>query len=228
MFRSLMILLRGRAAEAEEAFEDAHALPILRQQLRECAQAVSAARKALALAIAQHGQEEAQLQRLDTRIADLEERAVAALGTGHGVLAEEAAETIARLETERDETRAVLARLKVDLDRLRASVATSESRLRALKRGQRMAVATDRAQRLSVEVPEGPSTALREAEATLARLRARQTEIDATEAALDEMQRDADPDSLRDRLAAVGCGAPLRTTAAAVLERLRAKSATPA
>ena len=97
MFRSLFTLMRGRAHDADEAFTDAHALPILQQQLRDCAQAVSAARKALALAIAQNDQETEQFERLATRIAELEERTVAALEQGQQDLAQEAAETIARL-----------------------------------------------------------------------------------------------------------------------------------
>lgn len=228
MFRSLMILMRGARAEADDAFTDAHALPILRQQLRECAQAVSAARKALALAMAQHEQEVTQYQRLDERIADLEDRAVVALEQGQVALAQEAAETIARLQTDRDSSRSVLDTLEAELDRLRESVATSEDRLRALKRGERMAVATDQAQKLTVSVPGSTSTALREAEETLTRLRARQTEVDATNAALDAMDRSDDPKTLRDKLAAAGCGMPLKTTADAVLDRLRARAATPA
>jgi len=98
MFRSLITLTRGKAHDAEEAFHDVHALPILKQQLRECAQAVSAARKALALAIAQNEQETVQFERLATRITDLEERTISALEQGRAELAQEAAETIARLQ----------------------------------------------------------------------------------------------------------------------------------
>ena len=228
MFRSLMILMRGRAYEAEEAFSDTHALPILRQQLRECAQAVSAARKALALAIAQHDQELTQSARLSERIADLEDRTVAALESGQSGLAQEAAETIARLTTDRDTCQTALDALDAELARLRQTVATSEDRLRALKRGERMAAATDQAQRLTTAIPGGTSTALREAEETLSRLRTRQNEVDATNAALDAMDQSNDPATLRDKLAAAGCGAPLKTTADAVLERLRARTMKPA
>lgn len=228
MFRSLLTLMRGARHEAEEAFGDAHALPILRQQLRECAQAVSAARKALALAIAQNEQETEQYQRFTARIADLEDRTVAALESGQTVLAQEAAETIARLQSDQDTSRSALESMAADLARLRASVATSEDRLRALKRGERMAVATDQSQRLSLSIPGGTATALRDAEATLTRLRARQSEVDATNAALDEMDKSNDPITLRDKLAAAGCGAPLKTTADAVLERLRARTPNPA
>lgn len=228
MFRSLMTLMKGAASEADEAFSDAHALPILRQQLRECAQAVSAARKALALAITQHEQELAQSQKLNTRIADLEERTISALENGESALAQEAAETIARLQTDQDNNLTILTSLETDLRRLRESVATSEDRLRALKRGARMATVTDKTQRLSTVKSGSTGTALRDAEATLARLRSRQTEVDATNAALDEMDKANDPKTLREKLAAAGCGTPLKTTAEAVLERLRARTIKPA
>ena len=227
MFRSLFTLMRGRAHDADEAFTDAHALPILKQQLRDCAQAVSAARKALALAIAQNDQETEQFERFTARIADLEERTVAALEQGQQDLAQEAAETIARLQTDQETSREVLKTLQEEVDKLRASVVTSEQRLRALKRGERIAMATDKAQRVSQAIPGGTSSALRDAEETLTRLRTRQTEVEATNEALDALENTHDTRSLREKLAEAGCGAPLKTTAEAVLERLRTQTAKP-
>ncbi len=228
MFRSFMTLIRGAANEADEAFADAHALPILRQQMRDCARAVSVARKALALAMAQHEQEVTQAHDLARRIADLETRALAALENGENALVQEAAVTIARLQTEQDTAKAVLGTLEADLACLRASVTTSEERLRALKRGARIATVTDKTQRLTASAHCTMPTVLRDAEATLERLRARQTETDAANAALDALENAGHPERLRDRLAEAGCGAPLKITADAVLERLRARSVTPA
>jgi len=176
MFRSLITLMRGTAHDADETFRDTHALPILKQQLRDCAQAVSAARKALALAIAQNDQEIQQFERLAVRIADLEERTVAALEQGQDELAQEVAETIARLQTDQETGHAVLEILKAGVASLRASVATSEERLLALKQGERIAVVTGKAHGVSHVIPGDVSTALRDAEARLGWLRSRQTE----------------------------------------------------
>lgn len=228
MFRSLVTLLRGAAHDADEAFDDAHAIPLLRQQLRECAQAVSATRKALALAIAQNEQQAERNDKVASRIADLEERTVAALEQGQTNLAQEAAETIARLQDDRDAGVEVMQSLEADVRKLRESVTTSEERLRALKRGQQIAVAADKAHRLTHAIPGGSSTALRDAEATLVRLRTRQTETEAANAALDTLENTHDPKTLREKLAASGCGTPLKTTAEAVLERLRSRAASPA
>ncbi len=228
MFQSLITLMKGAASEADEAFSDAHALPILRQQLRECAQAVSAARKALALAIAQYEKEQVQSQKLAARIVDFEERTISALENGETALAQEAAETIARLQTDQDNNLTVLDSLENDLGRLKDSVTASEDRLRALKRGARMAAVTERTQRLGAAKSGGAATVLRDAEATLARLRSRQSQTDAMNAVLDEMDKANDPHTLREKLAAAGYGAPLKTTADAVLERLRARAVKPA
>ena len=52
MFKQIITLFRGRSYEAAEAVVDRNALAILRQQIRDCAEAISAARKAVAVAIA--------------------------------------------------------------------------------------------------------------------------------------------------------------------------------
>ena len=65
-------------------------------------------------------------------------------------------------------------------------------------------------------------------EETLSRLRARQTQIDATAVAMAEMEQSGDPAALADKLAAAGCGAPTTTNADAVLEMLRQRMQVPA
>jgi len=122
----------------------------------------------------------------------------------------------------------VLDTLEAEVAKLRTSVATSEERLRALKRGERIAAATDKAQRAAHSFPGSVSNALRDAEATLTRLRSRQTEVDATNEALDALENANDTRPLREKLASAGCGTPLKTTAEAVLERLRTQAAKPA
>ena len=69
--------------------------------------------------------------------------------------------------------------------------------------------------------------ALAEAEATLRRLRERQAEDAAADAALQSIDTEAAPATLADRLESAGFGRRTRTTAADVLERLRQRNATP-
>ena len=174
MFRSFVTWIRGAAIEV-----DSHAFAVLRHQLRECAQAISTAQKAIALAVEQRERELTKLCSLSERVADIEERPVAAPENGRSALASEAAGTMARLQSELEVSRAALVSLQTELDRLRASVAISEGRLRELKRDEKMAAMADKTQSLSGFVPVCMVSALRDAEMILARLRARQTQIDA-------------------------------------------------
>lgn len=224
MFKQIVTLIRGRAHEAEEAFGDRHALPILAQQIRDAARGVESARRAVALAIAQNRLEKENAERLSARIDDLETRAIAALEKGREDLATEAAASIARLETELQNARQVQAEFTDGIDRLRQAVRQSETRLAALRRGERLAEARDRTRRLSRDVPGNDLATLGDAEATLARLETRQREAELTAEALVELEERPDPTALAEKLAAAGCGRPLVTSAEDVLERLRAKA----
>lgn len=224
MFKQIVTLIRGRAHEAEEAFGDRHALPILAQQIRDAARGVESARRAVALAIAQNRLEKENAERLSVRIDDLETRAIAALEKGREDLATEAAASIARLETELQNARQVQAEFTDGIDRLRQAVRQSETRLAALRRGERLAEARDRTRRLSRDVPGNDLATLSDAEATLARLETRQREAELTAEALVELEDRPDPTALAEKLAAAGCGRPLVTSAEDVLERLRAKA----
>ncbi len=64
MFKQIVTLFRGAAVDAGEEFTDRHAITLLRQQIRDCANAVAASRKAVAIAIAQNEQEAIQHKRL--------------------------------------------------------------------------------------------------------------------------------------------------------------------
>ena len=54
MLKQFFALMRGHSHEAAEAMVDRNALVILRQQIRDCADAIAAARRAVAIAIAQN------------------------------------------------------------------------------------------------------------------------------------------------------------------------------
>lgn len=101
MFKTLVTLLRGAAAAAEEEVVDRNALLILDQQIRDAAGAVERGKRALAIAIVQDDAERKRIESISARIADLEERAVAALAAGREGLAAEAAEAIVAMENDR-------------------------------------------------------------------------------------------------------------------------------
>jgi phage shock protein A len=226
MFKQIFALGRGRGYEPTQELVDRNALAILRQQIRDSAEAVSATRRAVAIAIAQNEQEATQLKRLVERIGDLEFRAVAALDKGEMGLAREAADTIALLENERDSSEAAQKSFAAEIDRLKHVVRGSETRLLELQRGERLAAATERTQRLRHITPDSRISGLRDAEETLARLRMRQQQLDGADAAMAEMEKSGDPAAMSRKLAEAGCGAPLSTTGEAVLERLKKRAAT--
>jgi phage shock protein A len=220
MLKQFFALVRGHSHDAALSMVDANALVILRQQIRDCAEAVAAARRSVAIAIAQNDQEVLHSRKLTGRIADLEKRTIAALEKGQTGLAREAAGTIALLEAERTSCDDGQKSFAAEIERLKRVVRASEARLRDLQRGQRIAAATDKTQRLRETAPGATLSALGDAEETLSRLRTRQKQIDAAAAALVELEQSGDPCAMSERLAAAGCGEPLRTSADDVLERL--------
>jgi phage shock protein A len=228
MLKQLFALVRGHSHEAAEQVVDRNALVILRQQIRDCADAITAARRAVAVAIAQNEQEVTQYKTLVARIEDLETRATMALQAGKHELAREAAETIAFLEAERTASDQAQRDFITEIERLRRIVRDSERRLRDLQRGQRLAAATDKTQRLREAAPGSSLSALRDAEETLSRLRSRQKQIDAAASAMAEMELSNDPATLSRKLAEAGCGAPISASVDAILEKLARKAASAA
>ncbi|GLS87092.1 hypothetical protein GCM10010873_20660 [Cypionkella aquatica] len=222
MIKLFVTLLRGRNADAAENLTDTLALPLLRQQLRDCAAGVETARRAVAMVMAYAERERKASARIATQLADLETRALDALSKGREDLATEAAGAIAQLEAEAATTTRALATYDAEIAHLRGALADAESRLRDLQRGQRLAIATNHTQRLHGTAAVATLT---EAETTLARLQQRQADTEATRAAVLELSASTNAEAMQNRLAAAGCGAPLRPDAASVLQRLKARAA---
>lgn len=220
MFKLISTLLRGKAHDAELAFADHNAVPLLAQQIRDAAYSIQSARRSVAIAIAQNEQERAQHTTIVSRIDDLEARASAALSKGNEALAREAAEAIVFLEAERDASEKAQGQFAAAIDKLKAVVRASEARLRELRRGERLAHATEEAQKLDAAIVGPGFAALDDAEETLARLRLRQNQNEITAAALKEMEGATRSAAIIEKLANAGCGAPLRSSADGVLARL--------
>lgn len=223
MFKQLFTLVRGRSADSAEAFLDANALPLLRQQIREAAVCVDKSRKALAMVMAYAEREKVSFTQIEAKITDLEVRATAALDNDQLELATEAATAIAHLEAERDATQKTISVYTSEIARMRESLAKSQSVLAELTRGQRLAEANDKAQRVQGQMTTLQSSNLEEAAHTLKRLQERQAHSDATVVALGELSVTTNAAAMSDRLAAAGCGPAKQSDAEAVLARLRSK-----
>ncbi|MBL8587869.1 MAG: PspA/IM30 family protein [Methylobacteriaceae bacterium] len=224
MFKMFLTLLRGRAAEAEQAFGDRHALAILDQQLRDVTASLERGRKALALTMAQEQGESQRIARTQAQIADLEARVGEAIDAGREALALEGAEAIARLEADRDAAIAAHERYKIETTRLRAHLIQTESRVLEVERGRRLARAAAAVMETRSQTDDATARAtVAEAEATLKRLQERQSEADAAAAAFDELSRERAPQTTAEKLAEAGFGPRLRTTGQDVLDRLKSQ-----
>ena len=221
MFNTIVTLMRGRSHDAAQSVADANALSILRQQLRDGAAGVEAARRAVAVVMAYAERERRALPRIAGQITDLEARAIAALGQGRDDLAGEAASAIAQLEGERATTETALATYDQEIARLRDELSGAETRLRDLQRGLQLADAAQKSQAVRGVVQRPVTASLAEAEKTLARLQSRQFHAEATAVAVTDLSAGASAETVAARLAAAGCGPALRPDAAAVLARLK-------
>ncbi|ULJ75533.1 PspA/IM30 family protein [Rhizobium gallicum] len=223
MFNLIVTLLRGRAHDAERAFADRNAIPLLSQQTRDAAHAIQSARRAVAVAIAQNEREKSQYTMILSRITDLETRTLVALEKGSEGLAREAADAIAYLEAERDASEKAQAQFTTAIAKLKGIVRAAEARLQDLQRGERLARATEQAQKLDLAATGSGLATLDEAEETLARLRARQSQNDTIASLLKEMDSAPRSAGIIEKLAYAGCGAPLRSSSDDVLARLRTR-----
>src|SRR5215469_13051309 len=208
MFKTFFTLARGTAAAAEEELHDRNALLILDQQIREAATAVERGKRALAVAVAHDEAEGKRLEATLARIADLEERAVAALAGGRQDLASEAAESIAMMEADRDAIREARTTFAREITHLKRTTGDAGRRLAELERGRRIAQAAEAVRRLKTGGPAGigGATALADAEATLRCLRERQAEDAAIDASMELLDAGAAVDTITTRLEAAGFG----------------------
>lgn len=228
MFKTVTTFLRGKQSEAREAFIDANALTLIDQYLRDGAQDLEKARRALAVAKAQETAEETRITDITRRIADLEERALAALNGGREDLASDAAQAIADLEIDRTASETALGQFRSATAKLKRRVSDAERRITELDRGRRTARVSEAVRQLRAPAalsPNAPSGALADAEATLKRLKERQAEDEAIANAAEEDCASRDASAIADKLEAAGFGTTTRPNARSVMERLKAKAA---
>jgi len=222
MLNVLKTLLRGASARAEEQLTDHYAIDLIEQKIRESESALANAKSTLAALIIRQRNEAGMLTRLDAQIADLEDRARAALVSGREDLAADAASAIADLENERAVRRQTLGQLGERVQRTQAAVEKADRRIIDLRQGMisaRSADAERKAQR-SLNRSIGSTSSIREAEALIARV-VNGPDPFAESEVLDEIDAGLDASSIRDRLGDAGFGDRTRVRADDVLARLR-------
>lgn len=227
MLNVLKTLLRGASARAEEQLTDHFAIDLIEQKIRESEGALALAKSTLAALIIRQRNERSVLGRLDGQIADLEERARAALASGREDLAADAASAIADLENERAVRRQTLDQLDDRVARTQAAVEKANRRIIDLRQGMISARAVDaerRAQK-SLNRSIGNTAAIREAEELIARV-VNGPDPFAESEVLDEIDAGLDGTAIRDRLGDAGFGSKTKVRADDVLKRLKAAPTT--
>ena len=225
MFKQILTLVRGTSHETTQAFLDNNAVVLLRQQIRDAAHGVARARKSVAIVMAHAEREKRSLAALNEKIEDLETRAREALSKDREDLTRQAAQAIADLEDERTAPQTTIETYDREFVVLRETVKKSATLLAELKRGQRLAEATEATQKTRGSYSDISQSDLTDAAATLRRLQERQSHADATMTALAELSCPDTADAVSDRLAEAGMGSQKRPTAETVMERLKASHA---
>ena len=228
MLKLFTTLARGALAEVEEAVFDANAIRVLEQQLRQAAAGLERSRRELACAMAYQASEDRAIAVLSERIGELETSGRKALQGGRDDLAEEVAIEIAALEDERRERADAAGRGRDEIARLRQLVEEGRKRLIALRRGLELAKAQDALNRAGANERRAIASgrgALRDAEGTLARIRATHAREQDIATALGETEGTASSRDLDARLAKAGFGAVERVNPADVLKRLQSSAA---
>jgi phage shock protein A len=180
-----------------------------------------AARRALAVAMAEETRETARRASLATKAGDLEQRAVAALRAGRDDLATQAAEAIAAMVTDINASERASTRFAAEVALARREVDAQRRRLSELDRGRRLAQIGD-ALSATAQTSHGGLDHFSEAEAALAKVAA-----DHHDARRVREEMAPAPECLVERMSDAGFGEPAQVRACDVLARLRATAGGP-
>jgi phage shock protein A len=181
-----------------------------------------AARRALAIAIAEETREEHRRNSLIAKVADLEHRAVLSLKNNRQDIALSAADTIAALATEIEASNKASLRFSAEVALSRREVDAQRRRLANLDRGRRLARVGAALNSVSPASRSGLDR-FAEAEDSLSRIEAQNHDAKAIR---EEMAPSAD--RLIEQMSDLGFGAPITVRPADVMTRLCLMASTPA
>lgn len=215
-------MLDGAGAKAEDRLKDQFAVDLLAQRIRDAEAGLACAKQTLASLIVRQRAEQASLDQLDRRIADLETRTRSALAAGAEALAHDGASAIAELENEREVRRTTVRSLTEKTLRIRLSLEQAHRRIVDLNQGMISARAIDAEQKAQRRLNRsiGRTASLNEAEALLARIRERGDPFEEA-SILDEIDAGLSQEAIRGKLEEAGHGPSTKVRAQDVLERLK-------
>lgn len=225
MLSKIMTALRGKANESGQAVVDSQALRILDQEIRDSENHLSQSKTELTRLMGQRQLNSNKADTLESKIAELEKSAEAALDKGEEALAVEVAERMVALQDDLEAERAIVSEYDASIEKLRGAIRGTDNQLRQLKQQVSVVKATESAQKAQSAVAarhSGQNSAMGSAMESLERIKERQQLNSAQMQAADDMAAEESGSSLEARLKAAGVGGQERK-ADDVLARLKAK-----
>ncbi|MDQ7731969.1 PspA/IM30 family protein [Halomonas sp. SpR1] len=225
MLSKIMTALRGKANETGQAVVDSQALRILDQEIRDSETHLSQSKTELTRLMGQRQLNSNKADTLESKIAELEKSAEAALDKGEEALAVEVAERMVALQDDLEAERAIISEYDASIEKLRGAIRGTDNQLRQLKQQVSVVKATESAQKAQSAVAarhSGQNSAMSSAMESLERIKERQQLNSAQMQAADDMAAEESGSSLEARLKAAGVGGQNRK-ADDVLARLKAK-----
>jgi phage shock protein A len=180
-----------------------------------------AARKALAIAVAEETREIERRESLTTKVSDIESRAVQAIRAGRDDLAIAAAEAIAAIRTEIEASESASSRFAAEVALARREVDAQRRRLADLDRGRRLARVGSALNDRATGAGHGLDR-FAEAEATLARIN-----VDNADARAVREEMAPPADRVIEQMADQGFGRSITIRPADVMARLRMMATAP-
>lgn len=226
LFKKMLTALRGKATETGEAIVDSQALRIMDQEVRDAEKHLHEAKDQLRNMMGKRNIAMRKVDELTASINEREQQAVDALNKGQEALAQEVAERIAALESERQVEQANVDQYQKTVASLKATVDKSERDIKRIKQETSHVRATDAAQKAQAAVASqnvGHQASMSSAMASLERIKERQA-LDGEKHAIAEQQAaEASGADLDARLAKAGIGGASESTASSVMARLKAQ-----
>lgn len=229
MLSKIMTALRGKANETGQSVVDSQALRILDQEIRDSENHLSRSKTELTRLMGQRQLNSNKADTLESKIAELEKSAEAALDKGEEQLAVEVAERMVALQDDLEAERAIVSEYDASIEKLRGAIRGTDNQLRQLKQQVSVVKATESAQKAQSAVAarhSGQNSAMSSAMESLERIKERQQLNSAQMQAADDMAAEESGSSLEARLKAAGVGGQERK-AGDVLARLKAKKNAP-
>mgnify|MGYP003631426491 FL=1 len=229
MLSKIMTALRGKATETGQTVVDSQALRILDQEIRDSENHLSQSKTELTRLMGQRQLNSNKADTLESKIAELEKSAEAALDKGEEALAVEVAERMVALQDDLEAERAIVSEYDASIEKLRGAIRGTDNQLRQLKQQVSVVKATESAQKAQSAVASrhsGQNSAMSSAMESLDRIKERQQLNSAQMQAADDMAAEESGSSLEARLKAAGIGGQERK-ADDVLARLKAKKSAP-